>query len=164
MIRPVAIPMFDDGKYQPHNYLKRAVDEMKAYRLPYGQINIANPETGAIVALILYMIAMDKTIGRTKLECYTILLNRTIKVDTSRELFTWDLNKKGLISGFKKIFDHMIGQGLILRNGRSQFYILGGAKKIIPRLPVMLDRLLPYLNRLLEDYKGCTAREILEKI
>ncbi|MBQ6971560.1 MAG: hypothetical protein IJP86_04310 [Synergistaceae bacterium] len=164
MATPVASAMFNDGEYQPHNYIRRAIDEMKDYCLPYGQVKIANPETGAIVALILYMIAKDKNMGRTKLECYTILLNRMIKADTGRELFTWNLNRKGLVAGFKKIFDHMVACELMLNNGRSQFYILGGATKIIPRLSIMLDRLLSYLNKLLEDYKGCTAREMLEKI
>ena len=160
---PVTISILNDDKYQPHPYLNKAIDEMKDYCLPYGQVKIANPETGAIVALILYMIAKDKTVGRTKLECYTILLNRMIKADTGKKLFTLSLNKRGRINSFKKIFDYMLEHELILSNGRSQFYVLSGAKKIISRLPVMLDRLLSYLDKLLDDYKSCTAAETLRK-
>ena len=156
----------NDGNYKPHDYLKRAVDEMKAYCLPYGHVDIANPETGAIVAIILYMIAKEPAVGRTKLECYTIFLNRIIKGATGHELFTWGLNKKGRIGYFKKIFDYMIENGLILANGSYQFYIMDGTgtKKIIPRLSVMLDKVLPYLNKLLEDYKNITAKEMLKKV
>ena len=48
------------GNYEPHDYLKQTIETMKDYCLPYGQVRIANPETGVIVALILYIIAKDR--------------------------------------------------------------------------------------------------------
>ncbi len=152
-----------DGEYTPHDYLKKAIIEMKDYCLPYGQVKIANQETGAIVAIILYVLAKEPKAVRTKLECYIILLNKLIREETCNDLFTWKLNNKGRVSSFSKFWDYMLMSGLLLSNGRSRFYVLGGAGKIIARLPIMLDRLLPYLNKILVNYEDYTAGEILEK-
>ena len=83
------------GGYKPHDYLTQVIEEMKDYCLPYGQVKIANPDTGVIVALILYIIAKEPTVNHTKLECYIILLNYMIKDATGIELFTWTLNSNG---------------------------------------------------------------------
>ncbi|MBQ7674301.1 MAG: hypothetical protein IJT36_07300 [Alphaproteobacteria bacterium] len=137
---------------------------MKDYRLPYGQVKIANPETGVIVALIFYIIAKEPTVNHTKLECYVILLNRMINNATGTDLFTWKLNSRCRIGNFNKFFDYMVSKGLIQPKGRSRFVILKGARDILPQLTTILRNLLPYLSRLLNEYGDDTATSMLKKI
>ncbi len=65
MAKPAISAPFDDN-YEPHNYLNGVIRTMNDYCLPYGQVRIANPETGVIVALILYIVAKEPTVNRTK--------------------------------------------------------------------------------------------------
>ena len=153
-----------DGSYKPHDYLNGAIEKMKDYCLPYGQVRIANPETGAIVALILYIIAKEPTVNHTKLECYIISLNRMIKDATGVELFTWTLNRRRRIGNFSRFFGYMEGREFIAPNGRSHFVILKGASNILPRLTTMFRNLMPYLSRLLNKYEDDTATAMLKKI
>ena len=165
MAKPAISAPFDDS-YEPHNYLNGAIRIMNNYCLPYGQVRIANPETGVIVALILYIIAKEPTVNRTKLECYIILLNRMIKNATGSELFTWTLNSRGRIGNFSKFFEYMEGKGLIRPKGRSNFVIRNSsnARSILPQLEMILRNLLPYLSELLTKYENSTAGAMLEKI
>ena len=160
----VASSGFNDGKYQPHSYLKKAIEEIKGYCLPYGQVKMANPETGVIIALILYIIAKEPTVNHTKLECYIILLNRIVKEATGTELFKWRLNSRRRIGNFRKFFDYMTDRNFIKLKGRSNFVILDGARSILPKLSLILRNLLPYLSKLLNKYEGSTAGEMLKKI
>lgn len=156
-----------DGNYRPHDYIRQAIEEMKDYCLPYRQVRIANPDTGIIVALILYIIAREPTVNHTKLECYIILLNRMIKDATGTELFTWKLNSRGLIGNFNKFFKHMKGRELIQPNGRSNLVIRNSAsvRSILPRLEtIILRNLIPYLSKLLTKYENYTAKAMLEEI
>lgn len=153
-----------DGNYRPHDYIRQAIEEMKDYCLPYGQVRIATPDTGVIVALILYIIAREPTVNRTKLECYIILLNHMIKDTTGSELFTWTLNRSGRISNFSRFFNYMEGKGLIQPNGRSNFAILGYTKNTQSRLETILRNLLPCLSILLNKYKESTATTMLKDI
>lgn len=153
-----------DSGYRSHDYIRGAVEKMKAQRLPYGQVRIANPDTGVIVALILYIIAKEPTVNHTKLECYIILLNRMVKDATDTELFTWQLNRGGRIGNFRHFFDYMEGKELIQPNGRSRFVILKGASNILPQLTTILRNLLPCLHRLLNRYGDYTAAAMLEEI
>lgn len=163
MAKPVLSTSFDDN-YRPHGYIKGAIGVTDNYCLPYGQVRIANPETGVIVALILYIIAKEPTVNHTKLECYIILLNRMVKDATDTELFTWHLNRGGRIGNFRHFFDYVEGKELIQQNGRSRFVILKGASNILPQLTMILRNLLPYLNRLLNRYGDYTAAAMLEEI
>ena len=154
------------GNYEPHDYLKQTIETMKDYCLPYGQVRIANPETGVIVALILYIIAKEPTVNRTKLECYIILLKHIVRNATGSELFKWTLNRRGRISNFSRFFDYMEGMEIIKPKGRSNFVIRNNAnvKNILPRLNLILRNLLPYLINLLNKYEDSTAGEMLKEI
>ena len=156
------LPSIDDN-YEPHNYLKRAIFAMSAYRVSDEQVNIANPETGAIAAIILYIINAEPKVSRTKLECYLILLDRMVKETTGKELFTWTLNKYGRINNFKRIFDNMLERGLLSKNGSARFFIPRVGWNIVQGLPVILDDLLPYLDKLLARYDDYTAGEMLKE-
>ena len=160
----VSVPF--NGKYNPHKYIRNAVEQMKDYCLPYGQVKIANPDTGVITALILYFIAKEPTVNHTKLECYIILLNYIIKDATGIELFIWTLNSRGRIGNFKKFFDYMEGKGLIQPKGRFNFVIRNNAnvRSILPQLETIFRNLLPYLSKLLNEYGNSTAGEMLNKI
>ena len=153
------------GGYKPHDYLTQVIEEMKDYCLPYGQVKIVNPDTGVIVALILYIIAKEPTVNHTKLECYIILLNYMIKDATGIELFTWTLNSRGRIGNFKKFFDYMEGRGLIQPKGRFNFLIRNSAsiRSILPKLEIIFRNLLPYLSKLLNKYEDYTAGAMLRE-
>lgn len=156
----------NDDKYEPHDYLKRAISAMSAYRVSDGQVDIATPETEAIIAIMLYIINAEPKVSRTKLECYIILLNKLIQEATGKELFTWTLNKYRRISNFKCIFEHMIERGLLVKNGSARFFIPRGGWRwnIVQGLPIMLDDMLPYLDKLLARYDDYTAGEMLKEI
>jgi len=153
-----------DDNYEPHDYLKRAIFAMSAYCVSDEQVNIANSETGAIAAIMLYIINAEPKVSRTKLECYLILLDRLVKEDTGKELFTWTLNKYRRISNFKFVFKHMIECGILSENGSARFFVSSKAWKIIQGLPIMLDDILPYLDKLLARYDDYTAGEMLKEI
>lgn len=146
--------------HKPHDYLRKAIDDMKDYRLPYGKASIANPETGAIMTIILYFIAKEPKATRTKLECYVILLDKLVKEKTGQGLFHWRRNRKGLVSGFWRIFEHMTDKELVSKNGYSRFFILTETATIIQRLPLMLQELVPYMEHLLMSYDYYTAEEM----
>ena len=152
------------GGYKPHDYLTQVTEETKDYYLPYGQVKIANPDTGVIVALILYIIAKEPTVNHTKLECYIILLNYMIKDATGIELFTWQLNNRRRIGNFRKFLDYMTSHGLIKLKGRSNLAILSGARNLLSKLPLILSNLLPYLSQLLTKYENYTAGAMLIEI
>ena len=153
-----------DGSYKPHDYLKRAIFAMTAYRVSDKQVEIANSETGAIAAIMLYIINAEPKVSRTKLECYLILLNKIVKEATGKELFTWTLNKYKRISNFKCIFDNMLERGLLSENGSARFFIPRVGWNVVQGLPIMLDNLLPYLDKLLARYDDYTAGEMLKEI
>lgn len=153
-----------DDNYKPHNYLKRAIFAMTAYRVSDEQVEIANSETGAIAAIMLYIINAEPKVSRTKLECYLILLNKLIKEATGKELFSWTLNKYRRISNFKFVFKHMIECGLLSENGSARFFVSSKAWNIVQGLHIMLDDLLPYLDKLLARYDDYTAGEMLKEI
>lgn len=155
---------FDGSSYVPHSYLNRAVNSMKDYCLPDGASSIPSPETGAIVAITLYILAKELEAGRTKIECYLILLDRAIREATGSNLFNWTLTGKGLVRGFGKIYENMINKGLLLSNGYSRFYVLVGASDIIADWSKILGNLLPYLDRLLGGYGDYTATRMLKEI
>ena len=157
------LPPADDN-YEPHNYLKRAIFAMSAYRVSDEQVEIANSETGAIAAIMLYIINAEPKVSRTKLECYSLLLNKLVKEATGKELFTWTLNKYGRISNFKRIFEHMLERGLLSENGSARFFIPRVGWNIVQGLPIILDDLLPYLDKLLARYDDYTAGEMLKEI
>lgn len=157
------LPSIDDN-YKPHNYLKRAIFAMSAYRVSDEQVNIANPETGAIAAIMLYIINAEPKVSRTKLECYLILLDRLVKEATGKKLFTWTLNKYKRISNFKCIFDNMLERGLLSENGSARFFIPRVGWNIVQGLHIMLDDMLPYLDKLLARYDDYTAGEMLKEI
>lgn len=154
-----------DGKYKPHRFLKKAISAMKPYRLPDGKVDIAAPETGAIIAIILYLIANEPKVCRTKLECYIIMMNKLVLLRTDIELFTWRLNSKGRIANFNAIYEHMIACGLLLKNGSARFLLLPETANIIPRLPIILgNKLRMYFDVLIRHSYGCTAAEMLRYI
>lgn len=153
---------FDGSSYVPHSYLNRAVNSMKDYCLPDGASSIASPETGAIVAIILYMRAEEPRISRTKLECYIILLDSLVKAKTGNPLFSWKPAQQRRRSAFRKIFAFMEERGLVLPDGYSRFYVRREAEKILPNLDLMLSDLLPYLSSILHGYKDYTATKMLE--
>ena len=128
--------------------LNGVVGAMKDYCLPYGQVKITNPETGAIVALILYIIAREPTVNHTKLEYYIISLNRMIKDATGVELFTWTLNRRRRIGNFSRFFGYMEGREFIAPNGRSHFVILKGASNILPNENIEPPEPIEHLIRL----------------
>ena len=153
-----------DVKYAPHKYLSKAITQIANYCLPYGQVRIVNPETGIIIALILYIIAKEPTVNHTKLECYIILLNKMVNNSTGQELFTWQLNNRRRIGNFRKFLDYMTSHGLIKLKGRSNLAILSGARNLLLKLPLILSNLLPYLSQLLTKYENYTAGAMLIEI
>ncbi len=155
-----------DGSYKPHDYLNGVIEAINDYCLPYGQVKIANPETGVIIALILYIIAKEPTVNHKKLECYIILLNHMIKDATDSELFTWTLNRRTRIGNFNKFFECMEGKGLIRPKGRYNFVIRNSSsvRSILPQLEMILRNLLPYLSELLIKYENSTAEAMLKDI
>ena len=153
-----------DKKYKPHRFLKKAISAMKPYRMPDGKVDIATPETGAMVAIILYIISKELKVSRTKLECYIIMTNKLVLLRIGIELFTWRLNSKGRISNFKAVCEHMTACGLLLKDGHSRFFLLPETANIIPKLPAMLGRLHLYFNVLIRYHYSYTAREMLRYI
>ena len=161
---PVINLPLNDEKYTPHNLIKRAVVSMNDYRLPEGQVGMASPETGVVVAVILYILYNEPKAVRTKLECYIILLDRMVKEATGEGLFTLELNSKGRISNFKRIFDFMLKKGLLSPSGTARFFMTELAVEIIKRLGIVLGKLVPYVEKLLVNYDYLTAGEMLTEI
>ena len=138
---------------------------MRNYVPPRGLISdIESSDVSVIIAIILYFIAREPTIGLTKLECYLILLDRKSCKETGRNLFNWRLNKRGRIGSFRKIIEFMIGKNFIFRKGAYQFYILTNASDILKVLQNILSNIKEWLELILSIWGNKTAQETLRDI
>ena len=98
----------------PRDLIAPVIEVMKDYRMPtHKEVGIDYDDTGAIIAIIIYFIGGERSIGITKLEGYLILLDRLVMKETKQHLFYWSLTKGGHIRNFKKVIDFMIEQQLI---------------------------------------------------
>ena len=148
----------------PRDKIQDAIVFMGNYRLPHGEVRMDDEDTGVIVAIILYFIAREPSIGMTKLECYLILLDRLCETETGRHLFHWTLAKNGRIPRFKRLIDFMIDRGLIQRRGKYQFDILENAADIIKQLLKILKNILKCLDTILADWGGENAQYISKTV
>ncbi len=107
-----------------NNFLTVARQCMSNYCLSPDLTRIYIPDTGVIVALILYFIARDHSICMTKLNGYIVLLDMKIHADTGEHLFQLDLDSTGLIRDFRMFIEHMIDKNLISRRSNHQYNLL----------------------------------------
>lgn len=144
----------------PRKLLVPVIEAMKGYRMPnYRNVSIDYDDTGAVVAIIIYFIAREPSIGMTKLECYLICLDRLSKGETGNHLFKWSLTKSGNIRNFKKLIDFMIDKQLISRRGNYQFNILNSVLKI-KGFPKMLGGIQHWMNMILNKFYYITAKDL----
>ena len=144
----------------PRKLLEPALVAMKDYcMLNYRDVSIDYDDTGAIVAIIIYFIAREPSIGMTKLECYLICLDRLSKVETGNHLFNWRLTKSGNIRNFKKLIEFMIDKQLISRRGNYQFNLLNSVLKI-KKFPLMLEGIQHWMNVILNKFYYVTAKDL----
>ena len=59
--------------------------------IPYGEVDMPEQETAAIVAIILYFLEKEPKIGITKLESYIIMLDNMCLENTGKRLFHYRL-------------------------------------------------------------------------
>lgn len=144
----------------PRDLIAPVIEAMKDYRMPtHKEVGIDYDDTGAIIAIIIYYIGRERSIGITKLEGYLILLDRLVMEQTKQHLFYWSLTKGGHIRNFKKVIDFMIEQQLISRKGISQFNLLRNVSNITG-FDRMFDGIFHWMSMILDKYFRVTASEL----
>ena len=146
-----------------NNCLTVARQCMKDYCLSPDVTRIYIPDTGVIVALILYFIARDYSVCMTKLNGYIVLLDRVIKDNTGEHLFHLDLDGKGLIRNFKYFIEYMINKKLISRRSNHQFNLLRDVLNI-KEFPSMFYSIREWLDNVVNDCIFMSAQQLLEHL
>ena len=113
----------------------------------------------AIIAIIIYFMMKERGIGLKKLEYYIIILDRIIQEKTAKHLFNWRLTKGGHIRNFAKFIEFMINKDLISRKGNRGFNLLKTIQNI-NGFPRFLQRILPYLDGMVEQFRDQTIKEV----
>ncbi len=110
--------------YRPNRLIASVIEETgKEYQLPSGAVDMPVQETGAIVAIILYLIKAEPKIGITKLEYYIILLDKMCFQETGQRLFNYRLTYGPygyFIQNFRAFLDFLEDKGVISK--RRDYY------------------------------------------
>ena len=144
-----------------NNFLTVARQCMNDYCLSPDVTRIYIPDTGVIVALLLYFIAREHSICMTKLNGYIVLLDMKIHADTGEHLFQLDLDSTGLIRDFRMFIEHMINKNLISRRSNHQYNLLRDVLNI-KKFPLMFADIYKWLNEVVNDCVFMTAQQLLE--
>ena len=140
-------------------------ERMKNHRISHPDID--SSDTGAIIAIIMYFIAKEPSICRTKLECYILLLDRICVHKRKHHLFSWQLNEKGRIRDFKNFIDYMTKERLIYLRENSKYYfefVKDTSDNIVGNFSLMLSNIIYWLNSILNVCKTMNSREMLSLI
>lgn len=110
--------------YKPNRLIASVIEEAgKEYQLPSGSVDMPVQETGAIVAVILYLINAEPKIGITKLEYYIILLDKMCYQETGQRLFNYRLTYGPygyFIQNFRAFLDFLEDKEIISK--RRDYY------------------------------------------
>ena len=153
----VTIPSVDNRNnsgFNVNDFLTKARECMRDYCL-----SPDIPDTGIIVAIILYFMAEDRNITMTKLNGYIVLLDMKIEADTREHLFHLDLGSDGLIRNFNSFIEYMLDRELISRRGRYNYRLTDNIKNI-EVFPSILSDMYKYLKDVINDCGFMNAKEV----
>ncbi len=143
--------------------LNRARKYLSKYCLHYGEVrNVMHQDTGVVIGLIVYFIANEPTINRTKLEAYILLLNTICALAYGKTFFSCSLNTNGRIGNFKKFIDDMKVQELIIHQENNTYGLCTNSSWIIAHSTNIFDGIVNILTGILGTWGHKNGRQTLE--
>ena len=161
MPRPVDFDARNDNRL--NHFLNLSREAMRGYCLPNSVGDIPDYDTGVIIVIIIYFIAKEYKISKTKLNGYIVLLDMKAQEETGEHLFNLSTNSSGLIRDFNLIIEHMINLKLIGPRAGHSFNLMNNILNI-KNFPAMLSDIRAWLDEIVNDYIYMTAKQLVDLI
>ena len=140
----------------------RAQKMLKGYCLHYGQIrDIQQADTGVIIGLIVYFIAREPKINRTKLEAYILLVNIICCRAYNKALIDCTLTSAGRIGCFTNLMNAMELNELISPRKHNTYPLCTKASWIIAHSSNIFAGIEPVLRFILDTWGHLNGKQTL---
>lgn len=128
----------------------------KGYCLPPEIQGVHPNDTGAVVAVVLYLVMKEPKINKKKIKCYLLLLDRICQYKDRGEIFRWQLHPNFIQKFIDELIDFMKKRKLIRLNGNSKsqlvtYEVPAFMKNVLPLIP---PNVLYWLNTMLNVCKN----------
>ncbi len=141
----------------------RAQKMLKDYCLHYGQVrDIQQADTGVIIGLIVYFIAREPKINRTKLEAYILLLNIICCKAYNKAFIDCTLTSAGRIGCFTNLMNAMEFNELISPRKHNTYPLCTKASWIIANSSKIFAGIEPSLHFILDTWGHKNGKQTLE--
>ena len=142
--------------------LTHARNMLTDYCLHFGQVKgIQQADTGVIIGLIVYFIAREPSINRTKLEAYILLLNIICHQAYNKAFIDCSLTQSGRIGCFANLMNVMETNELISPRKHNTYPLCTNATELIRKLSKSFAEIEPLLRFILKTWGHFNGKQTL---